>query len=65
MGEHAIEKARRLDYRGMQFNCVVRTNLPAIRLWESLGFAIVGTIPGAFNHCKSGYVDMHVMYRDL
>ena len=33
-------------FRGIQFNAVVETNVAAVRLWESLGFEIVGTVPG-------------------
>ena len=33
-------------YRGIQFNAVVETNEAAVRLWQSLGFEIVGTVPG-------------------
>jgi hypothetical protein len=34
-------------------------------LWQSLGFEIVGTVPGAFDHPTEGYVGLHVMYLDL
>jgi len=37
----------------------------AVRLWQNMGFAIVGTIPGAFAHPHLGDVDAHVMYRRL
>jgi ribosomal protein S18 acetylase RimI-like enzyme len=49
----------------MQFNFVVSTNQRAVHLWESLGFAIVGRLPGAFVHPAHGYVDALVMYRSL
>jgi ribosomal protein S18 acetylase RimI-like enzyme len=49
----------------MQFNFVVTTNSRAVRLWQSLGFAIVGRLPGAFRHPQQGYVDALVMYRLL
>ena len=48
----------------MQFNFVVATN-PALELWKRLGFRIVGTLPGAFAHPTRGYVDAHVMFREL
>lgn len=60
-----IDEARRRGYRGMQFNAVVASNTPAIGLWESLGFEIVGTIPGAFRHTRHGDTPIHVMYRRL
>lgn len=65
MGEHCLAEARRLGYRAMQFNFVVSTNRPAVRLWERLGFRIVGTLPGAFRHRTLGFVDAFVMYRSL
>jgi ribosomal protein S18 acetylase RimI-like enzyme len=65
MGEHCLDEARRLGYRGMQFNFVVSTNEPAVRLWQGLGFDIVATLPGVFRHSHHGYVDAYVMFRSL
>jgi ribosomal protein S18 acetylase RimI-like enzyme len=65
MGKHCLSEARRLGFRAMQFNFVVSTNESALRLWEDLGFKIVGTLPGAFRHREKGYVDVYVMYRSL
>jgi L-amino acid N-acyltransferase YncA len=65
MGEHCLSEARRLGFRAMQFNFVVSTNDPAIRLWQQLGFRIVGTLPGAFRHSHKGFVDAYVMFRSL
>ena len=65
MGEHCLAEARRIGFRAMQFNFVVSTNESAIRLWKQLGFAIVGTLPGAFRHPKKGYVDVYLMFRSL
>ena len=65
MGNHALEEARRLGYRAMQFNFVISTNESAVHLWQSLGFKIVGTLPGAFRHAKKGLVDAYVMFRWL
>lgn len=63
--EHVIDDARSLGFTGMQFNAVVATNTGAIRLWESLGFGIVGTVPDAFRHATEGLVAVHVMYRRI
>jgi ribosomal protein S18 acetylase RimI-like enzyme len=52
-------------YRGIQFNAVVSTNTAAVRLWRSLGFEVVGTVPGAFRLPDATYADLHVMYLDL
>ncbi len=65
MGEHALAEARRLGFRAMQFNFVVSTNEPAVRLWRKLGFEIVGTLPGAFRHARLGFVDAYVMFQTL
>ncbi|MFA7597630.1 MAG: GNAT family N-acetyltransferase [Novosphingobium sp.] len=65
MCEHSLENARSRGFRGMQFNFVVSTNERAVRLWQSLGFEIVGTLPLAFNHPRLGYVDALVMFRPL
>ena len=60
-----IEGAIELDYQAMQFNFVVASNSGAVRLWQKLGFDIVGTLPNAFNHPELGYVDAYVMYKWL
>jgi L-amino acid N-acyltransferase YncA len=65
MGEHCLAEARRLGFRAMQFNLVVATNEAAVRLWQQLGFTIVGALPGAFRHATKGHVDAYVMYRSL
>jgi ribosomal protein S18 acetylase RimI-like enzyme len=42
---------------------VVESNTRAVALWESLGFAVIGTTPKGFNHPEHGYVGLHVMHR--
>ena len=65
MGEHSLSEARGFGFRAMQFNFVVSTNESAVRLWQELGFKIVGTLPAAFRHPTKGYVDVYVMFRSL
>jgi L-amino acid N-acyltransferase YncA len=65
MHEHSLQRARALGYRAMQFNFVVSSNERAVRLWQSLGFDVVGRLPLAFEHPKLGYVDALVMFRSL
>ncbi|HMJ33666.1 MAG TPA: GNAT family N-acetyltransferase [Baekduia sp.] len=65
LGEHMIAWARASGYRAIQFNAVVQTNAPAVALWRSLGFEIIGTVPEAFDHPALGYVGLHVMHRRL
>lgn len=62
---HSQAQALKLGFKAMQFNLVVHTNEGAIRLWQDLGFEIVGTLPRAFDHKRFGYVDAFVMYKWL
>lgn len=63
---HAVLDAARADgYRAMQFNAVVETNERAVRLWTSLGFAVLATVPAAFEHPRHGLVGLHIMHRTL
>ena len=64
LAEHVVEAARTAGYRAMVFNAVVETN-PAVKLWLSLGFEILGTVPEAFDHPRHGRVGLHIMYRAL
>jgi L-amino acid N-acyltransferase YncA/DNA-binding MarR family transcriptional regulator len=65
MGEASLDLAAGQGYEAMQFNAVVGTNAAAIRLWRSLGFAVVGTIPAAFRLPDGDLVPLHVMHRTL
>jgi GNAT superfamily N-acetyltransferase len=65
MGEHSLEHAKRRGFKAMQFNFVVSTNKRAVGLWQRLGFSIAGTLPGAFEHPRLGFVDVYVMFRAL
>ena len=65
MGVHSLDHARARGFRSMQFNFVVATNDGAVRLWQSLGFEIVGRLKEAFHHPRLGYVDALVMQRLL
>jgi ribosomal protein S18 acetylase RimI-like enzyme len=65
MCQHSLEHAKARGFRAMQFNFVVSSNERAVRLWQSMGFEIVGRLPGAFIHPTFGAVDALVMYRRL
>lgn len=62
---HSLDLARSQGFKGMQFNFVVSTNEGAVRLWKSLGFEVVGVLPGAFAHPVKGDVDALVMFQKL
>lgn len=63
--EHSQQVALELGYKAMQFNSVVSTNKIAVKLWQKLGFDIIGTVPKAYHHKKLGYVDSYIMYKWL
>jgi L-amino acid N-acyltransferase YncA len=65
MYQHSLTHARERGYQAMQYNFVVSTNERAVRLWQSLGFEVVGRLPGAFLHPVHGYVDALVMYQRI
>ena len=65
MCAHSLEIAKTRGFRAMQFNFVVSSNERAVRLWEGMGFEIVGRLPAAFEHPKLGAVDALVMFRQL
>ena len=63
--QHVLDQARADGYLAMQFNAVVESNHRAVRLWRSLGFEVLATIPEAFDHPRHGFVGLHIMYRRL
>lgn len=65
MCEHSQAWAVSHGFRAIQFNFVVSTNERAVRLWQRLGFDIVGRLPGAFRHRERGFVDVFVMFKTL
>ena len=65
LAEDTLERARAEGYRAMQFNAVVETNEGAVKLWRSLGFSVLATVPEAFRHPVHGYVGLHIMHRPL
>ncbi|TDJ35749.1 MAG: GNAT family N-acetyltransferase [Gammaproteobacteria bacterium] len=65
MCEHSQDEAIRMGYRAMQYNLVVKTNEASVHLWQKMGFAIVGTLPGASKHSGHNFVDAYVMYKEL
>ena len=65
MCTHSLAHAKSRGFTAMQFNLVVSTNERAVKLWQQLGFQIVGTIPGAFHHPAAGFVEAYVMFQTL
>lgn len=65
LGEYVVQWHRDAGFAAIQFNAVVETNTVAVCLWQSLGFEIVGTVPGAFDSATHGRVGLHVMVMAL
>ena len=65
MCEHSLEYARTAGFLAMQFNFVISSNERAVRLWQFLGFEIVGRLPAAFRIPSGSYVDALVMFKTL
>jgi RimJ/RimL family protein N-acetyltransferase len=65
MCAHSQIEALSLGFLAMQFNLVAATNERAVRLWQRLGFAVVGTLARAFRHQRLGLVDALVMFKTL
>ncbi|WP_216588075.1 GNAT family N-acetyltransferase [Streptomyces brasiliscabiei] len=65
LGRYLLGWASTCGFDGVQFNAVAASNTPAVRLYERLGFTVIGTVPGAFRHPTLGPVGLHVMYHDL
>ncbi|NJL62071.1 MAG: GNAT family N-acetyltransferase [Methylacidiphilales bacterium] len=65
MGESMLEIASELGYKAVMFNLVFKTNIASLRLWESLGFQVIGQIPSAVEVNHDNFVDAMIMYRSL
>jgi GNAT superfamily N-acetyltransferase len=61
----SLEWARSAGFAAVQFNAVVETNVAAVRLYESLGFRVVGTVPRAHELPSGRRVGLHVMHVEL
>jgi GNAT superfamily N-acetyltransferase len=62
LGEYVVDWHRQQGFRAIQFNAVVETNTSAVRLWQALGFTIIGTVPEAFRLPDGSYAGLHVMH---
>lgn len=65
LGEYVVQWLREAGHHSIQFNAVVESNTAAVRLWKSLGFNVIGTVPEAFRLPDGELVGLHVMYLKL
>lgn len=45
LGKQYVDWAPKLGYKSSVFNLVYETNLASRRIWEGLGFKVIGRIP--------------------
>lgn len=60
-----LEQAKAHGFGILQFNAVVASNEPALRLYKKLGFVRLGTIPKGFLNKDGVYEDIIVHYHTL
>ncbi|MEW8955274.1 N-acetyltransferase family protein [Clostridium sp.] len=63
LGKHSIEMAKKLNFKAIQFNAVISTNIGAVYLWESLEFKRIGEIPKAFVKNDGKVVSLYIYHR--
>lgn len=61
----SLEIAKNLGFEAMQFNMVLSQNIKAVKLYEKLGFDIIGTIPKAIRNSDGTYQDGYIFHRKL
>lgn len=61
----SMNAAREFGFRLLQFNAVVAGNIPALNLYDKLGFIRLGCIPGGFRSKDGTYVDIIPHYIEL
>lgn len=65
MGNDSQDQAKKMNFRALQFNLVIASNFIAVKLWEKIGFKILGTLPEAFRNKDGQYEDALIMHKKL
>ena len=60
-----LSQAKKIGFRILQFNAVVKTNASARHLYEKLGFTQLGTIKGGFRMIDGTYEDICPYYKEV
>ena len=63
--KNCLAKAKEIGFRILQFNAVVATNAPALKLYKKLGFTQLGVIPKGFLLKDGSYEDIIPHYIEL
>ncbi|KAL4979033.1 hypothetical protein BDW66DRAFT_116683 [Aspergillus desertorum] len=66
MGEAYLHFAPLLGYKYSVFNLVFENNVASVKIWERLGFSVIGRVPGAARLANSEtLVDALIIGKDL
>lgn len=65
LGKCSIDIGKELGYSSMIFNLVFSENIKSVKLWEKLGFKIIGTIPNAAKKDDGTFQDAYIMFLNL
>ena len=65
LGKYSIDIGKELGYKAIIFNLVFKENTPSIKLWEKLGFKVIGTIPDAVKMGDKKFQDAYIMFLKL
>lgn len=61
----SLHLAKKQGFKAMQYNLVLSQNPLAVKLYERLGFNIIGTIPHAIRNADGTSQDAHIMHRKI
>ena len=63
--EDSLVQGKAKGFHVLQFNAVVKSNIPAIRLYEKLGFERLGTIPKCYRKNDGSFEDLELFFHKL
>lgn len=61
----SLHLAHHFGFLAMQFNMVLSQNIPARKLYEKLGFRVIGTVPDAIRNPDGSFQDTYIMHRKI
>lgn len=61
----SLAKAAGLGFRLLQFNAVVKNNVSALKLYDKLGFTVIGQVPKGFRLKDGTFEDIVLLYHEL
>jgi len=65
MGLAMLNLASETGFEAVQFNLVFANNLASLKLWQSLGFEVVGRTPRAVRLGDGEYVDALILHKHI